>query len=163
MTDWKKRIKCNDPKSFEIGNIWSVENNLSLITDDFAQMIKDHTFDAIACIETKGIIFGAPLAQKLNTSLIIFRKYGKIIHTDDKYSIQYKNWRNQENGIEIEKELLGEPKKLLIVDDLVYSLATFSAALSIVKKANSSVSCFLCFANLSNRTNLEGIDILSIL
>lgn len=162
MHDWKNRIKYYNDHELEMGNIWSCENYLHLITDDFLNLIKAYDFNAIATIEAKGIIFASAIADRLSLPLYIFRKRGKIRHTREIAYKEFTNWRNESDGIEIETEnILGE-LNFLVIDDLADQLNTFNAVYSILKQLDKDISAFLCFANISGKKELNGIDILSL-
>ena len=163
MINWKKKIVGYKPGFVEIGNIWSIENNLSLLVNDICDLIKDVNFDTIATIETKGIIYAAPVAAKLSKPLIVFRKKDKIIHTDQKYRIYFKNWKDEDDGLEIEKRDLVDAKSIIVIDDLTEKLNSFKSVYEIVKQTKSNIVSFVTFINLSNQDELYGISIKSIL
>jgi adenine phosphoribosyltransferase len=162
LKDWKTLVECSDPHVFEMGNIWSKNNNLELIIDEMALRIKKYTFDKIAAVETKGIIYGSALSAKIGKPLIVFRKKGKIRNQKDRYSVDFVNWENEQDGFEIEKEELNGKKSIIIVDDLVFRLNSIRAIKEIIDKTDYKISSFMCFANLSETTEIEKIPIISL-
>lgn len=163
MADWSARVKDPRPDSFEMGNLWTESDTLSLITDDFADLVQAVPFDSIACVESKGIVYGAALAQALGLPLVIFRKAGKIVHTEEKLAAGFTDWKGLPSGLEIEKEDLARPHRLLVVDDLAHRLSTFKAVSEIVSKTDSRILAYLCFANLSGAEELDGTKIYSLM
>lgn len=163
MEHWIDKLVRFEPGFVEIGNIWSQGNNLHLLIKDFIQLLKNYCFDTIATIETKGIIYAAALAYKLELPLIIFRKKGKLFYTEDKYQFEFQNWRNNIDGIEIEKNHFNIPKNILVVDDLAEKLNTFKAVHAIISNTNCSIVAYLCFCNISGENEIFGKEILSLL
>jgi len=163
MADWSARVKDPRPESFEMGNLWTESDTLSLITDDFADLVQAVPFDSIGCIEAKGIVYGAALAQALGLPLVIFRKAGKIRHTEKKLAASFVDWNGLPDGLEIEEEDLARPRRLLVVDDLAHRLSSFKAVSEIIARTDSRILAFLCFANLSGADELGGVRILSLM
>lgn len=162
MSSWKNDLISVDFNSFEIGNIWSSKNNLSQIVDDFIEELGNISFDCIAGVETKGLILASGLSAKTGMPLIVFRKKGKISYTDKKVSVNFINWKGQDDGVEIEENLLLKYKNILIVDDLAYSLETFKSISKIVQ-GRSNISVFLCIANLSKEKEIKDKKIISLM
>jgi adenine phosphoribosyltransferase len=163
MSDWSEKVKDSRPESFEMGNLWTEGDTLSIVTDDFADLVQSIPFDSIACVECKGVVLGAALAQALGLPLLLFRKQGKIAHTDQKLEASFTNWKGQPDGLEIEKQDLARPRRLLVLDDVAHRLSTFTAVSDIVAMTDSRILAFLCFANLSGQDELNGIKIFSLL
>ncbi len=162
MNKWDEDIICKNVDRFELGNIWSIGNNLSLITNDFIKATISIQYDCIAGIETKGIILSSAVSAIVKKPLLIFRKKEKIAYTENKYQEKYINWKNKEDGIEIEKTLLIPNMKILIIDDIAQTLETFKAVYRITKQSESLISAFACIANISGKEEIDGIKILSL-
>jgi len=163
MENWKDRIKYYNDHEIEVGNIWSYGDNLHYITNDFLTLIKPYNFSAIATIEAKGLIYASVLADRLNLPLFIFRKLGKIRHTNEKIIHEFMSWRNETDGIEIETNEIITGTTFLVVDDLADKLNTFKAVHSILDKLDCGIAAFLCFANISGKKCLEKKEILSLI
>jgi adenine phosphoribosyltransferase len=163
MNDWSRRVKDPRPESFEMGNLWSEGDTLSLITDDFADLVQTVPFDSVACIEAKGFILGSALAQALGLPLLAFRRAGKIRNAEPTLKASFTNWRGEPDGLEIESDELERPRRLLVVDDLAYKLSTFKAVAELVGRTESRILAFLCFANLSGEESLAGARIYSLM
>jgi adenine phosphoribosyltransferase len=163
MKKWEEKIINKNEVAFEIGNIWSEGNHLELICLDMINLLKNIEYNVIAGIETKGIIFASALAVLVKKPLIIFRKIGKLSHVADKYVDNFINWRNEEDGIEIEKNNIRKDSKILIVDDLAYKLSTFNSVNRIINTSGSEIAAFLCFANISKADKIDNKRILSLI
>lgn len=163
MYNWKDKISGYEQGFVEIGNIWSINNNLKLLTDDICELINDMEFNTIAAIETKGIILAAPVAAVLSKPLIIFRKKNRISHSNDKYQVTFENWKDEKDGLEIEKKDLAGKKTILVIDDLCERQNSVKAVHKIVQQTDSKISAFVVFINLSNSDEYRGIEIRSLL
>jgi adenine phosphoribosyltransferase len=87
--------------------------------------------DAIAGIESRGFVFGAALANRMKLSFVPIRKKGKLpgktLGVD--YEIEYGN-----ASMEIQKNILKNKKKIVIVDDLLATGGTSEAAIKLFEK-----------------------------
>ncbi len=160
--NWEETLKNYEPGAIEVGNIWSKNDSLTKITEDFISISKKFDFNTIATIETKGIIFAAAIAASLSLPLVVFRKKEKLHFTKNIYKSNFINWRNIEDGIEIEIDQLNEGMKLLVVDDLALGLKTFNAVANIVDQSESSIAAFVCFVNASGKSSFKAKELLSL-
>lgn len=106
------------------------------IIENLYSLIKDLDIDYIAAIESRGFIFGAPLAYKMGIGLVIIRKPGKL--PSDVYREEY----SLEYGIdvlEMHKDAVKKGKNVLIVDDLLATGGTAAAACRLAKQAGANV------------------------
>ncbi len=132
--------------------------------DLFYQAFKDKKIDYVAAIESRGYIFGAPLAYKLGAGLVIIRKPGKLpaetIRED--YALEYGT-----DALEIHKDAVEVGKKVLVVDDLLATGGTAAAACRLLQKCGAEVSCCafcLELSSLPGRQNMpEGVNVWSAL
>jgi Adenine/guanine phosphoribosyltransferases and related PRPP-binding proteins len=162
MENWKDRIEFFENGVPEIGTIWSRGDLLAKIAGDLASLADGIEFDAIATAETKGIIYASALAVRMGKPLLIFRKIGRIKMTDHVYSEEFTNWRNEPDGLEIEKELLSD-QRILFVDDVISTTSTVAAVSRILGGTNCCIVKYLCFANASKLKSFDGIEIRSLL
>ena len=122
------------------------------------QRYKEYNLDFIAGIDARGFIFGAALAQMLNIGFVPVRKAGKLPYTTigEKYSLEY--------GIdEVEIHIDAFEKipnaRVLLIDDLIATGGTASAAASLIEKAGANCieACFII-----GLTFLDGINNLKL-
>jgi adenine phosphoribosyltransferase len=162
MHDWKARVASYQPGRIEVGAIWTVPSFLKDVSADLRSLVSPLEFDGIATVETKGIIFAAPLAAALGLPLFLFRKRGRIIHTDNVFQAAFQNWRGEPDGIEIERELVADPGRVVIIDDVLQTSATFKAVHEIIGAAGGTTAAFVCFANVLGLDELAGRPVLSL-
>jgi len=123
---------------------------------------KDEKIDKVIGIESRGFIFGAPLAYLLGCGFVPIRKPGKLpaeIESEE-YTLEY-----GKDKIEVHKDAIDNGDKILIVDDLIATAGTASAARNLVKKLGGKlVECAFIveLTDLKGRDKLKGENIFSI-
>jgi len=103
---------------------------------------KDQEIDVITGIESRGFIFGSVLAYKLGISFVPIRKPGKLPADtiSQEYELEYGT-----DKIEIHKDAIKPGNKVLVVDDLIATGGTVTAAVKLIEKLGGKiVEC--CFA-----------------
>jgi adenine phosphoribosyltransferase len=92
--------------------------------------------DAVAAVESRGFLFGAPLAAELEVPLILVRKAGKLPGetVSRTYELEYGT-----DTIEMHRDDLPSEKRILIVDDLIATGGTVRAAADLIREAGSTV------------------------
>lgn len=136
---------------------------LKLAIDEMQELLKDVEFDVIAGIESRGFIFGMPIAYNLGKAFIPIRKKGKL--PCDTVSVSYE----LEYGtatIEMHKDAIKPGQKVVIIDDLIATGGTVEAAAKLVEEVGGVVSKMLFLIelpDLGGREKLGKYDILSVL
>lgn len=107
--------------------------------DQIEREIKDLDFDYIVGIESRGFIFGAPLADRLDKGFIPIRKPGKLPGEIEKisYELEYGN-----NELEMHKDALKPGDKVIIIDDLIATGGSAKAAASLIESLGGEVAAF---------------------
>lgn len=107
------------------------------IIDNMCDMVKSLHIDCIAAIESRGYLFGAPLAYKMGTGLVLIRKPGKLPAEvlREEYSLEYGT-----DALEMHKDAMRNFKNILVVDDLLATGGTAKAACRLVQKAGANVA-----------------------
>jgi len=133
------------------------------VIDIFARRYADRAIDSVVAIESRGFIFGAALAYRLDAALIPVRKKGKLPYDTDgvEYALEYGTDR-----IEIHVDAVHAEQRVLVVDDLLATGGTARATCDLVEKFGAKiVECaFLIeLAFLNGREKLKGQEIYAIL
>ncbi|MEE0496463.1 MAG: adenine phosphoribosyltransferase [Cyanobacteriota bacterium] len=109
---------------------------LQVMIDYLCDQYKDCKIDYIAGIESRGFIFGMPMAYKLNCGFIPVRKPNKLPAETIKesYDLEYGS-----DSIEIHADAIEKGANVLVVDDLLATGGTAQAACKLVKKAGGNL------------------------
>ena len=120
----------------DITGILRDADGLKLSIDKIQEMLEGVEFDAVLGLESRGFIFGMPIAYNLHKAFIPVRKKGKLPRetVSAKYDLEYGTAE-----IEIHKEDLRPGMKVVIIDDLIATGGTVEAA---VKLAESLGACW---------------------
>ena len=113
---------------------------------ELVDLYKDKGITKVAGIESRGFLFGYPLAIRLGVTFILFRKNGKLPYekvTFD-YSLEYGT-----ASIEMHKDAVSSEDKILIHDDLLATGGSASAAAELVNMCGGKVVGFNFLVNLS--------------
>ncbi len=109
---------------------------LHVIIDYLCDQFKDVKVDYIAGIESRGFIFGMPMAYNMNAGFVPVRKPNKLPAEtiSQEYELEYGT-----DKIEIHKDAFGEGDNVLIIDDLLATGGTAEAACKLVKKSGANL------------------------
>lgn len=138
---------------------------MNLMIEFLYNKFKDEKIDYVAGIESRGFIFGAPLACKLNAGFVPIRKPNKLPADTIKesYSLEYGT-----DTIEMYADAVKTGDRVLVIDDLLATGGTAVAACNLVRKAGAEVvaSAFVIELNpLKGREKIEsnGVKVVSML
>jgi adenine phosphoribosyltransferase len=123
---------------------------------------KDKKIDKVVGIESRGFIFGAPVAYLLNAGFVPVRKPGKLPAEceSEEYTLEY-----GKDKIEIHKDAISKGDRVLIVDDLIATAGTASAARNLVKKLGGKIiecAFIVELVDLKGRDKLKGENVYSV-
>lgn len=109
---------------------------LKEMIDYLCEQFKDVKIDYIAGIESRGFIFGMPMAYRLNAGFVPIRKPNKLPAEtlSQEYSLEYGT-----DKIEIHTDAIKEGDNVLIVDDLLATGGTAEAACKLIKKTGGNL------------------------
>lgn len=122
------------------------------VTERFVEEYKDQNIKTIIGIESRGFLFGVPLAQALGIGFVPIRKPGKLPAEtlQETYDLEYGT-----DSIEIHKDAIEEGDRVLIIDDLLATGGTAAAAGKLVKQLGADL---VGFAFLIELGFLQGRD-----
>jgi adenine phosphoribosyltransferase len=130
-----------------------------LMAEPFADAGVTH----VVAIESRGFIFGAPVAQQLGAGFVPVRKPGKLPHTKrrEEYALEYGT-----DALEVHDDSVGSTARVLIVDDVLATGGTAAATCRLVESLGATVvglSFLLALSFLSGAERLGGRQVSSIL
>ena len=143
----------------DITSVLQDPDGLKLAIDTMQDFLKDKDFDVIAGTESRGFIFGMPIAYNLHKPFVLVRKKGKLPRetVSKTYDLEYGT-----ATIEMHKDSIQPGQKVVIVDDLIATGGTVKAAIELIEELGGEVvSCvFLTeLAGLKGREKLAGYEV----
>lgn len=101
-----------------------------------ADLIRPHKPDMLAGIESRGFLLAAPLALALGTGFVMMRKQGKLPGTTVRhtYALEYGT-----DTIEIQQDAVHKGARVVLVDDLLATGGTMSAAVNLLETVGAVV------------------------
>lgn len=145
---------------------------LTASVNQMKEILKDIDFDIVIGPESRGFIFGVPLALSMGKGFVPVRKINKLpVGTDDKgnrvetltksYKLEY-----GETAVEIHKDALKPGQKIVIADDLLATGGTCKAVCQLVEELNARVAGLIFFIELDElkgRETLKNYDVYSLI
>jgi len=133
------------------------------VIDAFTDHFRHAGLTAVVSIESRGFLFGAPLAYNLGLPLIPVRKPGKLpgARMSVEYSLEYGTGQ-----LDIHKDALKPNDRVVIIDDLLATGGTSLGAAKLVELLEAKVQSFaflIELAFLDGRRALDGYDIFTLL
>ena len=143
----------------DITSILQDADGLQLAIDSMQAFLKDIDVDVIVGTESRGFIFGMPIAYNLHKPFVPVRKKGKLpCETISKsYDLEY-----GQATIEIHKDAIRPGQKVAVIDDLIATGGTVKAAIEMIEELGGEVvKCVFLMelAGLNGRAVLEGYDV----
>lgn len=147
----------------DVTSILQDKDGLKLAIDQMQETLKDIEFDVVLGPESRGFIFGVPIAYNLNKAFVPVRKKGKLpCETIEKeYALEYGT-----AIIEIHKDAIKPGQKVVIIDDLIATGGTIKAITELVKELGGEVVkiVFLMeLLGLKGREHLKQYEVASII
>lgn len=132
------------------------------VTRHFAQALAGKGITHIAAIESRGFIFGAPLALEMGIPLVIVRKPGKLPRPtiSVSYGLEYGT-----DTLHIHDDALKAGDKVLVVDDVLATGGTAKATGELVEKCGAAVAAYaflIELAFLDGRPKLGNVPVESV-
>ncbi len=124
------------------------------VIDRLFSWAKEKEPEIVAGIESRGFLFAAPLAYRLNSGLTIIRKKGKLpretvtVKAPNEYALEY---------FEMHRDGLKPGEKVIIVDDLIATGSSSISAIELVKSLGGKVAGFAAVVELSFLKGVEAI------
>ena len=147
----------------DVTSVTEDPEGMKLAIDEMDKLLEGVDYDVIAGAESRGFIFGAPLAYKNGKGLVLVRKKGKLPRetVEMSYDLEY-----GQATIEIHKDSIKPGQKVVIVDDLIATGGSVEAAIKLVEELGGEVVkvVFLMeLAGLKGRERLAGYDVASVI
>ena len=147
----------------DITSVIQDPDGLKLAVDGLANLVKDTDFDLIVGPESRGFIFGVPVAYLTGKGFIPVRKKGKLPRqtVSQKYDLEY-----GQAEVEIHVDAIKPGQKVVIVDDLIATGGSAEAAVKLVEQLGGKVVKMIFvmeLAGLKGREKLANYDVQSLI
>ncbi|MCL2031773.1 MAG: adenine phosphoribosyltransferase [Methanomassiliicoccaceae archaeon] len=134
-----------------------------LAVDGLIALLEGTDFDLILGSESRGFVFGAPVAYAMGKGLVLVRKKGKLPREtiSESYELEY-----GEAALEMHTDSIKKGQRVVIVDDLIATGGTTAAVIKMVERLGGEV-VMICFvmelAGLKGREALKGYRVESLI
>lgn len=147
----------------DITPVMSDPEALREIVDTLSDMVKELKADLVVGIESRGFLFGVPVAYALGLGFSPVRKVGKLPYETitQEYALEYGT-----NVVEMHTDAIAPGQRVVIVDDLLATGGTAAAAAQLVERLGGVVAgyCFLVeLTFLNGREKLNGREVVSLI
>lgn len=147
----------------DVTSILQDADALHLAIEEIQKLLEDVEFDVVGGTESRGFIFGMPVAYNLHKSFVPVRKAGKLPRetVSMEYELEYGT-----ATVEIHKDAIKPGQKVVLIDDLIATGGTMQAAAKLVEELGGEVVriVFLMeLAGLHGREKLKDYDVRSVI
>ena len=147
----------------DITTVVSSPEGLKMSIDQMVDQLKNIDFDLVAGSESRGFVFGTPVAYALGKGFVLVRKKGKLPREtiSQEYDLEYGT-----ATLEMHKDAVKPGDRVVIVDDLIATGGTTEAMIKMIERLGGKVIkiCFVMeLAGLGGRDRLKGYDVTSLI
>ena len=147
----------------DVTSVLQDADGLHLAIAEMQKFLEDVEFDVIAGTESRGFIFGVPIAYNLHKAFVPVRKKGKLPRetVSAEYELEY-----GKAEIEMHKDAIQPGQKVVLVDDLIATGGTIEAAARLVEELGGEVVKIIFLMELEGlkgREKLKGYDVESVI
>ena len=147
----------------DVTSILQDADGLQLAIDSIQNLVKDVDADVIVGTESRGFIFGVPVAYNLHKPFVPVRKKGKLPceTISQEYDLEYGS-----AVVEMHKDSIKPGQRVVLIDDLIATGGTIEAAVKMIEALGGKVVkiVFLMeLAGLNGRERLKDYDVSSVI
>ncbi|MCI8308244.1 MAG: adenine phosphoribosyltransferase [Lachnospiraceae bacterium] len=147
----------------DVTSVVQDRDGLKLAIDGILEKLEGVDFDVVAGPESRGFVFGMPVAYELNKGFIMVRKKGKLPRetVSAEYELEYGS-----EIVEIHRDAIQPGQKVVIIDDLIATGGTIEAIAGLIEELGGVVVkiVFLMeLAGLNGRERLKDYDVDSVI
>ncbi len=147
----------------DITSVLEDKDGFKLAIDKMQEKVVEMKPDVIAGTESRGFIFGTPIAYNLNKGFVLIRKEGKLPRQTIKesYDLEYGS-----ATVEIHSDSIKKGQRVVIIDDLIATGGTLKACINLVEKLGGVVAgvvLLIELVDLKGREFLKGYNVESII
>ena len=139
----------------DITSILRDPEGLKLSVHELMHCLEGTEFDVVVGAESRGFIFGTPIAYNLHKPFVLIRKKGKLPceTVEVSYDLEY-----GQATLEMHKDSIKKGQKVLIVDDLIATGGTTEAMIKLIESLGGEVAGVLVMMELAGLKGREKIS-----
>ena len=147
----------------DVTSILQDADGLHLAIEEIQKLLEDVEFDVVGGTESRGFIFGMPVAYNLHKSFVPVRKAGKLPRetVSMEYELEYGT-----ATVEIHKDAIKPGQKVVLIDDLIATGGTMQAAAKLVEELGGEVVRIVFLMELEGlhgREKFKDYDVRSVI
>lgn len=147
----------------DITSVLQDADGLHLAIDSMQALLDGVDFDVVVGAESRGFVFGTPIAYNLHKPFVLVRKKGKLPceTVSRSYALEYGTAE-----IEMHKDSIKPGQRVVLVDDLIATGGTIEAAAKLVEELGGKVVKIIFLmelAGLKGRERLKDYDVASVI
>ena len=147
----------------DVTSILNDPDGFHMAIDGLIDLVKDKDFDLVIGTESRGFLFGAPVAYALHKGFVLARKKGKLPRetVSESYDLEY-----GQATLEMHKDSIKPGQKVVLIDDLIATGGTTEAVVKMVEQLGGEivkVAFVMELAGLKGREKLKGLDVDSLI
>lgn len=147
----------------DVTTILSDAEGFHMAVDGLIDLVKDKDFDLVIGTESRGFLFGAPVAYALGKGFVLARKKGKLPRetVSASYDLEY-----GQATLEMHRDSIKPGQKVVLIDDLIATGGTTEAVIKMVRELGGEivkVAFVMELAGLNGREKLKGLDVDSLI
>ena len=147
----------------DVTSVLQDADGLHLAIDTMQELVKDLEYDVVVGPESRGFIFGTPIAYNNHKPFVLIRKKGKLPceTVSREYDLEYGSAE-----IEMHRDSIKPGQKVVLVDDLIATGGTIQAAAELVESLGGEVVKIIFLmelAGLKGRERLQKYDVASVI
>jgi adenine phosphoribosyltransferase len=141
---------------YDISTLLQRPDAWQVAIDRMADLVTAHRPDRLVAIESRGFVFGVPLALRLGIGFGMVRKRGKLPGSvvGHAYNLEYGS-----DSIEISADLIPAASRVVIVDDLIATGGTAAATVELLRKLETEVVAAVFLIELSGLGGRDKLDV----
>ncbi|MBQ7679583.1 MAG: adenine phosphoribosyltransferase [Butyrivibrio sp.] len=136
----------------DVTSVLQDADGFRLAVDTMQGLVTDADFDVVVGAESRGFLFGAPIAYNLHKPFILIRKKGKLPRetVSAAYELEY-----GKAEIEMHRDAIQPGQRVLIVDDLIATGGTIEAMIRMIEEVGGEVAGILVLMELAGLKGRE--------
>lgn len=147
----------------DITTVFQAPEALKLSIDSMQEKLNNVDFDIVVGAESRGFLFGTPIAYNLNKAFVPVRKKGKLPYEtiEESYNLEY-----GQATLEIHKDAIKPGQRVVIIDDLIATGGTLEAIIKLVERLGGivvKVCCLIDLPDLGGKEKIKNYDVETVI